>query len=133
MKRLLLVFLVAISVLSCSAESEGTQFFISTVEEVTMASSYKVDSTSKIMIKYKRPTDCHLFNGFYYMADNFDRNVAIQFAKVDESDCDVDETVYEIPLNFKPEVPGTYHFKFWHDRDVNGVDIYIEADAVVPE
>jgi hypothetical protein len=133
MKNLVLLFLVALSFTSCVSDDQGTQFFISTVENVEMASAYKVDSTSQIMIQYKRPTNCYLFDGFAVAKDSLMRDVAVRFAKLDEDNCDVDETVYEIPFNFHPISAGTYHFRFWKDRDVNGVDTFIEADAVVAE
>ena len=133
MKKLFLLVMLGVSLTSCVSDNEGTQFYLSTVEDVTMASAYKVDSTSQIMIKYKRPTDCYLFNGFLYEDSEMTRNVAVKFAKLDQNNCQLDETVYEIPLNFRPTAPGTYHFRFWNNRLPDGTDTFIEADAVVPD
>lgn len=129
----LLVILVSVFVFaSCSNDDEGTQFFLSTVENVDVPTSFKVDSISKFLVHYKRPTNCHIFNGLYVGVDNFTRNVAVQFAKLDQGNCDPDETVYEMPLNFQPKTSGTYLFRFWNGRTPEGIDTFLEYEAVVP-
>lgn len=129
----LLVILVSLFVFaSCTSDDPGTQFVLSTVESVDVPASYKVDSISKFLIRYKRPTNCHIFNGMYVGVDNFTRNVAVQFAKLDQGNCEPDETVYEMPLNFQPKVSGTYLFRFWNGRTVEGIDTFLEYEAVVP-
>lgn len=133
MKKAFLVLVVLITFVSCDATSEdnGTQYFIAPVENATMPSTFKVDSTSQIMIAYKRPSQCHIFNGFYYDVDQTTRTVAVQFAKLQQSECMEDETVYNIPLLFKPTSPGTYLFRFWNGTNAEGQDTYIEAEALV--
>ncbi len=132
MKIFSLVFAAAMMV-SCSVSDDpGTQTFASTIEDVTMASAYKVDSTSHIMIKYKRPSDCYIFNGFYADGTQFTKNVAVRFVKMNDNNCEADETVYQIPYSFTPTAPGTYLFRFWNSRDAQGVDTYIEREAIVP-
>lgn len=134
MKRIIFVFLVAITIVSCDLSNDGgTQFELGPVETVTMPATFRVDSVSQIMIGCVRPTDCHIFNGFYYDISGFTRTVAIEFAKVD-GECNVEDYyVYDVPLNFKPREAGTYHFKFWSGIDQEGNYQYIEVDAVVPE
>ncbi len=133
MKKLFFVLMIAASAISCDAVSEdnGTQYYISPIETATMASAYKVDSTSQIMIQYKRPTQCHIFNGFFYSVEGNTRTVAVEFAKLQQAECLTDPTTYEIPLNFKPTAAGTYTFKFWSGTNSQGVDTYIEEQAIV--
>lgn len=134
MKKIFLMLALAIFAVSCSvSDDEGTQFFIAPLQDVTMPTAYKVDSISKIVIRYKRPTVCHLFNGFYVASNQFNRDVAVRFVKVQQNDCTSDDTVYEVPLDFQPTVAGTYHFKFWTGRNLDGTDVYTEYDAVVPQ
>jgi hypothetical protein len=135
MKRLVCLILIALSVVSCElGEGDNTQFVLGPIQEVAMASTYKVDSISQIMVTCIRPTECHIFNGFYYDVNGFNRTVAMEFAVIDSGDClpDVNPYEYEVPLNFKPQAPGTYHFKFWNGVDQDGNDTFFEADAVVP-
>ncbi|HEX9981503.1 MAG TPA: hypothetical protein VGB50_13160 [Flavobacterium sp.] len=132
MKKIAFALFAAFLMIGCDVgEDRPTVVVIGPVEDVTMASTYKVDSVSKIMIRYKRPSDCHIFNGFYYTAEDFQRNVAVQFAKLDEPNCQPDDTEYEIPLNFKPTAAGTYTFKFWNGRETDGTDTFIETEAIV--
>ena len=106
--------------------------FLMPVESVTMPATYTVGNISKIMIKYRRPTQCHIFNGFYYDINENVRTVAIQAVKLNQSNCpDDSENIYEVPLDFKPTTAGEYTFKFWTGVDANGVDQYLVYDVVV--
>jgi hypothetical protein len=96
-----------------------------------MPDTFELNSVNTIMVKYKRPTECHIFNGFFYEMEGSTRTVAVQFAKLDQSSCLTDETVYEVPLDFLPTTAGTYLFKFWTGTSDEGVDTYIEAEAIV--
>jgi len=133
MKRIIFTLLIAFSIVSCNISDEpGTELVIGNVEDVTMASAYKVDSISHISIRYKRPTDCHIFNGFYVVNDNLTRTVAVEFAKVPQSNCGAgDNTVYEVPLDFQPGAAGTYLFRFWNGRTSEGIDTFVEYEAIV--
>ena len=133
MKKIFLFVFAAFSFTSCSiSDDPGPQLFASTIEEVTMPSKFKVDSTSHIQIKYKRPTDCYIFNGFYSDGTQFTRNIAVRFVKMDDNNCEADETIYEIPYSFTPSASGTYLFRFWNSRDSDGLDTYIEREVIVP-
>lgn len=129
---LLLVALTAIIMTSCDpGSSEDAEYVLAPVEDVTMATSYKVDSISEIMVRYKRPDDCHIFQGYYYSVDGMTRTCAIEFVKLDRSDCQPDEVTYQIPLRFKPQVAGTYTFRFWDGSNQDGTDHFFVAEAVV--
>lgn len=133
MKKVALFFVLAIVLVSCSSDDGNSPaYFMSYVDSVEMPGSYKVDSVSVIQINYKRPSDCHIYDGIYYKQDGFTRTVAVQFIRPDDQpDCQPDNTVYQMPLPFKPKVSGTYLFKFWSGRH-QGHDTYLEYEIVVP-
>ena len=133
MKKIALLLLIAITISSCSVnDSSDRDFVLMPVESVTMPATYTVGNISKIMIKYRRPTQCHIFNGFYYDINENVRTVAIQAVKLNQSNCpDDSENIYEVPLDFKPTTAGEYTFKFWTGVDGNGVDQYLVYDVVV--
>jgi hypothetical protein len=133
MKKIIIVLGFALLLMSCNiSDDRGTSFFASTIDGVTMPSAFKVDSTSQILVRYKRPSDCHIFNGFYHEAEQFTHKIAVRFVKMDYSSCEADQTVYEVPFHFKPAASGTYLLRFWNHRDANGMDTYIEEQAIVP-
>lgn len=133
MKRIVLIILIAITISSCSVgDSPDRTFFLLPVEEVTMPSSYTVGNISQIMVKYRRPTQCHIFNGFYYKVEGKVRTVGVQVVKLNQANCPSDtESLYEVPLDFKPTATGDYTFKFWLGADDNGVDQYLVYDVEV--
>ena len=125
--------MVVFTVISCDLSSdEQTEYVVGPVQEVTMPEVYKVGSISEIKIRYRRPTTCHFFNGFYYNAVGDSRTVAIYFAKMNQSTCTEVTDVYDVTLNFKPVHSGTYLFKFWDGANEDGTDHYIEYSAEVP-
>ena len=132
MKKLVLLLLAAVALISCDMGNEdSTQFVLGPVQDVTMASSYKVDSISEIMVRYKRPDDAHIFQGFYYQAIDSVRVVAIQYARLNQPNPGIDNEVYEVPLKFKPRQAGTYVFKFWDGENQDQTDHFFVAEAVV--
>ena len=133
MKKLALLLLIAITISSCSlSDTPDRDFVLMPVETITMPDTYTVGNISQILIKYRRPTQCHIFNGFYYDINENERTVAIQAVKLNQTNCpDDSENIYEVPLDFKPTTAGDYTFKFWTGVDGNGVDQYIEYDVVV--
>jgi hypothetical protein len=132
MKKIALFFVLAITLISCSDEGNSAAYFLSYVDSVEMPDSYKVDSISVIKVSYKRPSDCHVYDGFFVKRDDNIRTVAIQFVRPDhQNDCLPDNTVFQMPLQFKPAASGTYLFKFWSGR-TDGEDTYIEHEILVP-
>ena len=133
MKKIALLILIAITISSCSvSDSSDRDFVLMPVESVTLPDTYTVGNISHILVKYRRPTQCHIFNGFYYDINENVRTVAIQAVKLNQSNCpDDSENIYEVPLDFKPTTDGDYTFKFWTGVDGNGVDQYLVYDVVV--
>ncbi len=137
MKKIFAILLLAFAVTSCDIEgdNDNTVLELGMVEEFTMPERFKVDSISRIMIRYTQPSACHIFNGFYYEPQGNMRTVAIEFLRLNESNCntEINTDIYEVSLNFRPLSPGTYLFKFWTGVDENGNETFTQAEAVVPQ
>lgn len=135
MKKLWILCLLAVGFASCDpGDNEYPVFAIGPVDEVEAPATYRVDSISEFVVRYSRPNTCHIFNGFYYVANGDTRTIAVEYMKMNRNDCEVEPNpVYEVPLRFKPRHSGTYLLKFWTGEDQNGDDQFIEIEAVVPE
>ncbi|WP_131494638.1 hypothetical protein [Flavobacterium aquatile] len=129
MKKWIFLISIIFAFNSCTVGDEPDRsFFLLPVDQVEMPSSYILGNISKIKVKYRRPTDCYIFNGFnvaYDAQNHLSRTVAIQAVRLNNSNCLPDtESLFEIELDFKPTVAGVYTFKFWLGADANGVDQY---------
>ena len=132
MKKLILGILAAAAFSACSlGDEEYNHYELGPVTSVTMASAYKVDSISNIILRYKRPSQCHYLSGYYYEAQGWTRICAMQYLKSDYSDCPEDTVTYQVSLKFQPRSAGTYTFKFWDGTNDDGTDHFFVADAVV--
>lgn len=133
MKKILYLLMFAFAVISCSLDDNPVaEHLFLPVESVIMPDQFLENQIATIQIKYRRPTDCHIFNGFYYDAVANTRTVAIRAVKLSQGNCmDDTENVFEVPLDFKPAVAGDYLFKFWAGTDDNGIDQYLEYTIIV--
>ena len=134
MKKILLTTILALVFVSTSCdiyEDEPIYIQVSAVSEVVNPNQYAKDSITEIPVKYKLPSQCHVFRQFYYESHDFNRLVAIESLKTGNNTCPQDEELRTAVLRFKPTSLGTYHFKFWLGEDAQGVDQFIEFDAVV--
>lgn len=128
MKKWIFIISIFFALNSCSVDSETDRdFVLLPIATIEMPMNYSIGNISRIKIKYKRPTECHIFNGFYSEYENtdlFTKTVAIQAVKLNNSGCQEDESLFEVDLEFKPLVEGVYTFRFWIGKDENGVDQY---------
>ena len=133
MKKIVFLIALGLTIISCDANQEETYSYeINPVSSVVMPTEFAADSITNITVKYKRPSSCHIFNKFYYDAEGFNRTIAIENLKVNQSNCQTDGvTTLEVPLKFNPIATGIYHFRFWTGADTQGVDQYLEYDVVV--
>ncbi len=128
MKKLMFLFLLAFAVNSCSTDDgKSSQEFLLPIESVVMPSSYSLNDEAMMMVSYRRPTDCHIFNGFYINTEGEISTIGIRALKFDQANCmNDDQSLYEIPLKWTPTEAGHYTFKFWTGDDSDGVPQYIE-------
>ena len=128
MKKWIIILSMFFALNSCTVGSDSDrEFILLPIEQVEMPASYTVGNISIIKIKYKRPTDCHIFNGFYtnYESSNiYYKVVAVRTVKLDNSNCLPDESMFEVDYEFKPTEAGIYTFRFWLGPDQNGIDQY---------
>ncbi|MBF0694072.1 MAG: hypothetical protein IR153_03315 [Flavobacterium sp.] len=135
MKKVFALLILAISFVGCELEDDERSSVpqLGPIEDVTMPARYKVDSVSKIVIRYRQPSTCHIFTGFYYERFSTTRTVAIQFNKLNRNNCEpLNEPPFETELNFEPQASGAYTFKFWTGFDEAGAETYITEEVVVP-
>lgn len=133
MKRILLILSISFLISSCDISYGEPEQTLETlpVSLVEMPTKFAVDSITQIPVSYIRPTVCHGFYDFYYLREGMTRTVAVVAFKLNNESCPVSQITYTAPLKFKPTAIGTYHFKFWTGRTVQGVDQYAEYDAIV--
>jgi hypothetical protein len=119
---------------SCSiGADENNQFVRLPITSVDIPMSFKKDSISNFILKYKRPTDCHIFNGVYYEAIGNERHVGINAVRLLEGNCQPENlTEFEVPLQFKPLETGVYVFKFITAIDAVGNETY-QTNAILVE
>ena len=132
MKKILILFGFLFALSSCNLDDEPSRdFVLLPVEDVVMPAEFHLNEVNPILVKYRRPTTCHLYNGLYYDVDEYTRTVAISFVKLNESNCEDAslEGPYEVYLNFKPTELETYHFKFWLGVNDSGIDQFLEYDV----
>ncbi len=134
MKKIVSLCLLVIFLSACELDNgTETQFVVGPVQYCEMPASFKVDSISTINVSYARPDNCHIFNGFYYAIEGNTRTVAIEYAKMNRNDCEVEQDPnYTVPLNFKPRTPGTYLFRFWDGVNDDGSHHFYEVEVEVP-
>lgn len=134
MKKLVLLLSLLFVFNSCSLDDEpNVEYVILPVESVEMPVDFNVNVINQIKIKYRRPTTCHLYDGFYYNYEGNTRIVAINAVKLKSNTCEnaIEEGPYEVILDFKPTESQTYLFKFWTGTNASGVDEYLEYEAIV--
>lgn len=134
MKKLFFLLTLIVVISSCSVGDDSNRnFTLVPVYGVDVPAKFKLDSISNFKIRYKRQTDCQIFNGIYVAPTGNTLNIAVKIVELQESNCQADnESVYEIPFRFQPTVSGTYVFKFWNGKDPNGVDQYMNSEIIVP-
>ena len=134
MKYIYLLFAVGLLTVSCEDKYDGPTETLETlpVSQVVMPVKYAKDSITEIPVQYIRPTVCHSFYNFYYEKSGLTRTVAILAVKENSgTSCPPSQLEYTATLKFKPTALGTYHFKFWTGTNAQGMDQFLEYDAVV--
>lgn len=134
MKKILALIGIFLLVISCSPESDepNVHFELLPIESVVMPTEFNVNTENQIVIKFFRPTTCHGFNGFYYTKEDNTRTVAVESFVLEKNDCaPLTNQELEQTLRFKPTETGTFLFKFWKGKDVNGDNIFEEISVDV--
>jgi hypothetical protein len=131
MKKIVYSLVICFAIISCTTEGESYSLEVLPVAKVEMQTAFAKDSITEIPVKYLRPSNCHFFEDFYYVRNDFTRIVAIYNSRLNKDNCSefANDTI-EVPLRFRPTQLGTYTLRFWKGT-VDGVEEYYEYQAEV--
>jgi len=140
MKKFVLLSLGLIMFWSCSSDptdDDNYHFEILPIAEVDAPETLVADDVNRIIYRYYKPTNCHEYNDLYYVANGFNRTLAVVALVTDTFGsglpCEPQENVIdERGFDFFA-APGatSYTFKFWQGEDENGKDIYLTMQIPV--
>lgn len=134
MKNLFLIFGLVLIFSSCDVGSDGNNYYsvILPVYEAEVPQEFVLGNTYYIKIKYKRPTVCHEFAGFYFDKHLNERTIAVQNNVSEGSNCLIlQDNIVEANLKFYVTNNGSYIFKFWKGINSQGEDEFYEVEVPV--
>ena len=119
---------------SCNDRFEGDE--ITNIEQLKIDSvtipqdTMEVYSTQTIKTYSNFTTKCEGFYGYDYIhTDELSRSVS-SFKFKPGVACG-EEVARAAQINFRPQMPGNYVFKFWNGKDAAGENTWIEKTIVV--
>ena len=126
MKNLLLILIATCLFAACSKdEPQKFSLEILPVESFILPDTLVLGTTHVFKIKYKRPSNCHYFEGFYYKRSLNERTVAISTSVLQDNCTPLTGTVVEVELKFLASNNGTYIFKFYKGKDSAGNNLFV--------
>ena len=135
MKKIVLIFVALLLFIGCSLNDEKNIKFhmeLLPVHSTTFPAKFTKDVEYDIPIQFVRPSNCHVFEGFYYDKNLNIRTIAIQSSVLEQDNCIVSpEATSTQILRFKPTTETSYIFKLWKGVDAAGADIYEEITIPV--
>ncbi len=133
MKKLLSILILYVTLTACSLGNDTPNYHyeVLPVDSFTLPPSFKMGETYVIKVKYKRPSDCYFFDGFYYDKDLNTRTIGVQ-TRVLDNNCPakVSDPV-EVTFKFYVINNGSYIFKFYKGEDANGTNIFETVEIPV--
>jgi hypothetical protein len=133
MKKITLIFVALLMLYSCTVEDNRPKYHyeILPIESYTVPESFVLGATYPIKMKYKKGTNCHQFQGFYYEKNLNIRTVAVQTLVSENTTCAADTASVEVSFNFYVTSNGSYIFKFFKGVDEAGNDLFHEVEIPV--
>lgn len=134
-KKTLLLFAVVLFA-SCSLQDDNYQpysYEVLPVESFTVPESFVMGQTYTISVTYKRPSDCHFFEGFYYEKEGNVRTIAVQTSVLQNNNCSpLTDNLVDASFNFIV-TPGntSYIFKFYKGTDEANQDLFEQVEVPV--
>lgn len=135
MKRIFLLVIISSLFISCSVGDDTIQsdYTLLKIQDFDVPTAFKVDSVSVFKVRYKRESDCQLYNGLYFNSQGGNRTkIAVKVIHLEENVCYDDSSIYEVPLNFRPSKSGVYILDFWTGEGANGEDQFSNTEIIVP-
>lgn len=138
MKKIILLFVLIITIFSCSPDDKGInyRYEILKVESFDVPTEFVSGDTYQISVNYKRPTTCHYFNNLYFYRETNIRKIAIESVVEERDNCLVladNNPEIEYVFNFQvKQLAGTsYLFKFYKGKNAAGESIFEEVTIPV--
>lgn len=141
MKKLLLFAAMLIIAGACSYDDNTAKFEVEflPIESIAMPESMEPGHYYDITVYYKRPDDCHYFDGFYTEKDSQSEILAVQALVIQDANCISleDQEPESATYNFKcPDNIGTssytsYEFKVYKGIDGSGNRIFETVEVPV--
>ena len=134
MKKIVLLTLFLLTLAGCSIDDNQPNYSyeVLPIDSYTLPQSFTLGQTYVIKLKYKKPSDCHSFQGIYYDKNLNVRTIGIQTTVFESANCKplTDEPT-EVTFNFYVTNSGSYIFKFYKGEDANGQNIFEEVEIPV--
>lgn len=133
MKKLIFIAIFTILFTSCADSGNDLPNFhyeIIPIEEATIPSSFELDETYDITIKYDLPNGCYSFHSLYYKHEDTKRVVAVYALVLDDVVCTEAIISEEYTFEVKASQEEDYTFKLWKGVDDDDEDIFDEV--IVP-
>jgi len=134
MKKIILFTLFLLTLASCSIDDDqpSYDYVVIPIESYTLPQTFKLGETYEIKLKYKKPSDCHYFQGIYYDKELNIRTIAIQMEVNTYQVCTQPiPELLEVSFNFYVTNTGSYIFKFYKGVDASGADVFEEVEVSV--
>ncbi len=133
MKKIVLLFSLLFVLNACSVEDpQKYHYEILPVESVIIPSEFTLGETYPITMKYYKPSNCYSPYGIYYDKDLNTRTCAVRNLVDESGNCaPIDAVLVEETFNFFVTSNGSYIFKFWHGKNQNGEDVFLEYEIPV--
>lgn len=136
MKKILHITLLALVFTSCIDNTDDFpkfHFTVLPITEATFPSSFTLNETYEITIKYSLPNGCHNFHSLYYKHDDTSRIIAVNSLVYDELACTEALITEEYTFNVNATQEEDYVFKLWKGVDENDDDIFEEITVPVTD
>ncbi len=136
MKKAVLFLILITSIVGCTLDKDNTTYtyHVLPIESYTVPESFTLGETYEIKLKYQKPTSCHIFQGIYYDKNLNTRTIGIQTAVQNNQICTEElPPLSETSFNFMVNNTGSYIFKFYKGKDIDGEDIFEEVEIPVTE
>ncbi len=133
MKKIALLLVTIITLASCSIQDDNPNYHLEVlpIETYTLPESFVYGQTYPITVTYKRISDCHNFEAFYYEKTGNTRIIGVTASVLDRDDCVPSDEIVEKTFNFVCTYHGSYIFKFYKGEDAQGNNIFDEVEVPV--
>jgi hypothetical protein len=128
------LFILSSFALQSCLDDENTQqvtYHYKGIDSIKIGEIRNAREVTEITTYFTRINACENFFDYEYRSLGNERTVTMVTYRVQESCSDgaiADSTV----LRFRPDIPGTYTFRFWTGNDENQNPIFITQEIQIP-